>query len=71
MDKYILREDYDNNKLKEHREKLRKFKEEIIEIEKKGIENDFKEYLEENPTLTYDEIEILRKFIQHQMKKQK
>lgn len=71
MDKYILREDYDNNKLKEHREKLRKFKEEIIEIEKKGIENDFKEYLEENPTLTYDEIEILRKFIQHQIKKQK
>lgn len=67
MDKYILREDYDKEKLCLHQENIRNFKKEILEIEKKGIEDDFKEYLEENPTLTYEEIEVLRKFIKYQL----
>ncbi len=67
MDKYILREDYDREKLCSHQENIRNFKKEILEIEKKGIEDDFKEYLEENPTLTYEEIEVLRKFVKYQL----
>lgn len=67
MDKYILREDYDKEKLCSHQENIRNFKKEILEIEKKGIEDDFKEYLEENPTLTYEEIEVLRKFVKYQL----
>lgn len=67
MNKYILREDYDKEKLCSHQENIRNFKKEILEIEKKGIEDDFKEYLEENPTLTYEEIEVLRKFVKYQL----
>lgn len=67
MNKYILREDYDREKLCSHQENIRNFKKEILEIEKKGIEDDFKEYLEENPTLTYEEIEVLRKFVKYQL----
>lgn len=67
MDKYILREDYDREKLCSHQENIRNFKKEILEIEKKGIEDDFKEYLEKNPTLTYEEIKVLRKFVKYQL----
>lgn len=67
IDKYILKEDYDKEKLQLHQDKIRSFKKEIKETERKGIENDFKEYLEENPTLTYEEIEVLRKFVKYQL----
>lgn len=67
MDKYILKEDYDKEKLQLHQDKIRSFKKEIKETERKGVENDFKEYLEENPTLTYEEIEVLRKFVKYQL----
>lgn len=67
MDKYILKEDYDKEKLHLHQENIRNFQKEIKQTEKKGIENEFKNYLDKNPTLTYEEIEVLRKFVKYQL----
>ncbi|MGU8921392.1 hypothetical protein ACV3UV_11845 [Clostridium perfringens] len=67
MNKYILREDYDKEKLYSHQENIRNFQKEIRQTEKKGIENEFKNYLEQNPTLTYEEIEVLRQFVKYQL----
>lgn len=67
MDKYILKEDYDKEKLYSHQENIRNFQKEIRQVEKKGIENEFKNYLDQNPTLTYEEIEVLRQFVKYQL----
>ncbi|EGT3619585.1 hypothetical protein FJ641_09305 [Clostridium perfringens] len=67
IDKYILKEDYDKEKLYSHQENIRNFQKEIRQTEKKGIENEFKNYLEQNPTLTYEEIEVLRQFVKYQL----
>ncbi|MDM0659957.1 hypothetical protein QTH47_12605 [Clostridium perfringens] len=67
MNKYILREDYDKEKLYSHQENIRNFQKEIRQTEKKGIENEFKNYLDKNPTLTYEEIEVLRQFVKYQL----
>lgn len=67
IDKYILKEDYDKEKLYSHQENIRNFQKEIRQTEKKGIENEFKNYLDQNPTLTYEEIEVLRQFIKYQL----
>jgi hypothetical protein len=68
IDKYILKEDYDKEKLYSHQENIRNFQKEIRETEKKGIENEFKNYLDKNPTLTYEEIEVLRQFVKYQLR---
>lgn len=68
IDKYILKEDYDKEKLYSHQENIRNFQKEIRETEKKGIENEFKNYLNKNPTLTYEEIEVLRQFVKYQLR---
>lgn len=68
IDKYILKEDYDKEKLYSHQESIRNFQKEIRQTEKKGIENEFKNYLEQNPTLTYEEIEVLREFVKYQLR---
>ncbi|HAT4302270.1 TPA: hypothetical protein I9089_002375 [Clostridium perfringens] len=68
IDKYILKEDYDKEKLYSHQENIRNFQKEIRETEKKGIENEFKNYLDKNPTLTYEEIEVLREFVKYQLR---
>ncbi|MGM8331891.1 hypothetical protein [Clostridium perfringens] len=68
IDKYILKEDYDKEKLYSHQENIRNFQKEIRQTEKKGIENEFKNYLEQNPTLTYEEIEVLRQFVKYQLR---
>ncbi|MBO3356228.1 hypothetical protein [Clostridium perfringens] len=67
IDKYILKEDYDKEKLYSHQENIRNFQKEIRQTEKKGIENEFKNYLDKNPTLTYEEIEVLRQFVKYQL----
>lgn len=67
IDKYILKEDYDKEKLYSHQENIRNFHKEIRQTEKKGIENEFKNYLDKNPTLTYEEIEVLRQFVKYQL----
>ena len=67
IDKYILKEDYDKEKLYSHQENIRNFQKEIRQVEKKGIENEFKNYLDQNPTLTYEEIEVLRQFVKYQL----
>ncbi|NGS95797.1 hypothetical protein G6Z25_02530 [Clostridium perfringens] len=67
IDKYILKEDYDKEKLYSHQENIRNFQKEIRQVEKKGIEDEFKNYLEQNPTLTYEEIEVLREFVKYQL----
>ena len=67
IDKYILKEDYDKEKLYSHQENIRNFQKEIRQTEKKGIENEFKNYLEQNPTLAYEEIEVLREFVKYQL----
>ncbi|EPB8173089.1 hypothetical protein ACRTAL_002264 [Clostridium perfringens] len=67
IDKYILKEDYDKEKLYSHQENIRNFQKEIKQTEKKGIENEFKNYLDKNPTLTYEEIEVLRQFVKYQL----
>ncbi|MCH1964433.1 hypothetical protein MCG45_16505 [Clostridium perfringens] len=67
IDKYILKEDYDKEKLYSHQENIRNFQKEIRQTEKKGIEDEFKNYLEQNPTLTYEEIEVLRQFVKYQL----
>lgn len=67
IDKYILKEDYDKEKLCLHQENIRNFQKEIRQTEKKGIEDEFKNYLEQNPTLTYEEIEVLRQFVKYQL----
>ncbi|HGD0580630.1 TPA: hypothetical protein ACH354_002293 [Clostridium perfringens] len=67
IDKYILKEDYDKEKLYSHQENIRNFQKEIKQTEKKGIEDEFKNYLEQNPTLTYEEIEVLRQFVKYQL----
>ncbi|MBO3398415.1 hypothetical protein JJB71_12780 [Clostridium perfringens] len=67
IDKYILKEDYDKEKLYSHQENIRNFQKEIRQVEKKGIEDEFKNYLEQNPTLTYEEIEVLRQFVKYQL----
>ncbi|EGT3606878.1 hypothetical protein ACSW9O_15905 (plasmid) [Clostridium perfringens] len=69
MDKYILREDYDNNELKEDQKRLRTFQKEIHNTERKGIEDEFKSYLVDNPTLTYEEQEAVRQFIKYELNK--
>ncbi|MGU8523332.1 hypothetical protein ACV3OO_11940 [Clostridium perfringens] len=46
IDKYILKEDYDKEKLYSHQENIRNFQKEIRQTEKKGIENEFKNYLD-------------------------
>ena len=53
IDKYILKEDYDKEKLCSHQENIRNFHKEIKQTEKKSIENEFKNYLYQNPKLTY------------------
>ena len=68
IDKYILKEDYDKEKLYSHQENIRNFQKEIRQVEKKGIEDEFKNYLEQNPTLTYEEIEVLRQFVKYQLR---
>lgn len=68
IDKYILKEDYDKEKLYSHQENIKNFQKEIRETEKKGIENEFKNYLDKNPTLTYEEIEVLRQFVKYQLR---
>ena len=68
IDKYILKEDYDKEKLYSHQENIRNFQKEIRQTEKKGIEDEFKNYLEQNPTLTYEEIEVLREFVKYQLR---
>lgn len=68
IDKYILKEDYDKEKLYSHQENIRNFQKEIKQTEKKGIENEFKNYLDKNPTLTYEEIEVLRQFVKYQIR---
>lgn len=68
IDKYILKEDYDKEKLYSHQENIRNFQKEIRQTEKKGIENEFKNYLDKNPTLTYEEIEVLRQFVKYQLR---
>ena len=68
IDKYIFKEDYDKEKLYSHQENIRNFQKEIRQTEKKGIENEFKNYLEQNPTLTYEEIEVLRQFVKYQLR---
>lgn len=68
IDKYILKEDYDKEKLCLHQENIRNFQKEIKQTEKKGIEDEFKNYLEQNPTLTYEEIEVLRQFVKYQLR---
>lgn len=68
IDKYILKEDYDKEKLYSHQENIRNFQKEIRQTEKKGIEDEFKNYLEQNPTLTYEEIEVLRQFVKYQLR---
>ncbi|XZH34259.1 hypothetical protein ACSW8L_16180 (plasmid) [Clostridium perfringens] len=68
IDKYILKEDYDKEKLCSHQENIRNFQKEIKQTEKKGIENEFKNYLDKNPTLTYEEIEVLRQFVKYQIR---
>lgn len=68
IDKYILKEDYDKEKLYSHQENIRNFQKEIRQTEKKGIENEFKNYLDQNPTLTYEEIEVLRQFVKYQLR---
>lgn len=68
IDKYILKEDYDKEKLYSHQENIRNFQKEIRQTEKKGIEDEFKNYLEQNPTLTYEEIEVLRQFVKYQIR---
>ncbi|MDC4245704.1 hypothetical protein [Clostridium perfringens] len=68
IDKYILKEDYDKEKLYSHQENIRNFQKEIKETERKGIENEFKNYLDQNPTLTYEEIEVLRQFVKYQLR---
>lgn len=67
IDKYILKEDYDKEKLYSHQENIRNFQKEIRQVEKKGIEDEFKNYLDKNPTLTYEEIEVLRQFVKYQL----
>ncbi|MGU8678956.1 hypothetical protein ACV3Q3_12430 [Clostridium perfringens] len=67
IDKYILKEDYDKEKLYSHQENIRNFQKEIRQTEKKGIEDEFKNYLDKNPTLTYEEIEVLRQFVKYQL----
>ena len=67
IDKYILKEDYDKEKLYSHQENIRNFQKEIRQTEKKGIEKGFKNYLDKNPTLTYEEIEVLRQFVKYQL----
>lgn len=67
IDKYILKEDYDKEKLYSHQENIRNFQKEIRQVEKKGIGDEFKNYLEQNPTLTYEEIEVLRQFVKYQL----
>lgn len=68
IDKYILKEDYDKEKLYSHQENIRNFQKEIRQTEKKGIEDEFKNYLDKNPTLTYEEIEVLRQFVKYQLR---
>lgn len=68
IDKYILKEDYDKEKLYSHQENIRNFQKEIRQTEKKGVEDEFKNYLEQNPTLTYEEIEVLRQFVKYQIR---
>ncbi|MGL6184720.1 MAG: hypothetical protein ACRC1T_05010 [Clostridium chrysemydis] len=65
----LLREDFDHENLTRDCENTRNFQREINRVEKEGIINEFKEYLERNPTLTYEEIEAIRGFIKYEINK--